>query len=359
MSRPSGTQVPPTVDAHDLTRWTGSVLASLGYDPADAAYLAGTLVDANLRGLDSHGVIRLPIYARRIQSRLVDPVAKPVVHRGRGIVRIDANGAPGQLAARLAVEELTDAARQNGVATAVVRGSSHFGTAGFYARALAERGFVAIVASNSEPIVVPFGGRKPLMGTNPIAFAAPGPDSVLSLDMATSTTAMGKVLVAQSAGRTVPDTWGVDADGAPSTDPSRIVALLPFAGPKGYGLAFMIEILAGALSGSAMTSGLGNQYSDFDRPQNIGHWMLAVDIASLMPLDDFRARVAELCDQAHSAPTAPGFERVLVPGEPEELTRAERLAHGIPVDTEVVAELTALGRSTGVSFPDPMDGDRP
>lgn len=335
-----------------LESWAARLLERWGYDPDNAAFLAKTLVDANNRGVDSHGVIRLPAYERRITERLVDPAAAPVVTVDGSVVTVDANGAAGQIATRAAAEAVLRLSRQTGVATAVVRGSTHFGTAGFYARWLAENGAVGVVVSNSEPIVVPHGGREALLGTNPLAFAAPTTGPPISVDMATSTSAMGRVLVAQATGEPIPATWGVDATGAPTTDANAVAALLPVGGPKGYGLGFLVEILGGVLSGSAIAHGLGNMYTDFDKPQDVGHWLLAIDIEHFLPLDAFRQRIGMLVDMAHASAPADGFARVLVPGEPEERTAEQRVRDGIPVPEATARELRELGRNYDVPFPE-------
>jgi ureidoglycolate dehydrogenase (NAD+) len=339
------------IEADRLEAWATSLLAEWGYSQEDATYLAATLVDANSRGVDSHGVIRLPAYQKRIAENLVTPNAAPVVTVEGSVVKVDANGAAGQLAAKAAVEAALDVSRTTGVATAAVHGSTHFGTAGYYARWLAERGAVAIVVSNSEPIVVPFGGKDALLGTNPFAFAAPTNGDPISLDMATSTSAMGKVFVAQAEGKPIPDTWGVDGEGAPTTDPNAIKALLPVGGPKGYGLGFLVEILGGVLTGAAVSHGIGNMYGDFSKPQDVGHWLVAIDIEHFMPLDTFKERMQVLTDLAHASTAAPGFAGVLVPGEPEENTRRARLADGIPLANGTVEELRELGDRFGVAFP--------
>lgn len=348
----------PTVQAEPLRTWCRALLGSWGYGPEDADFLATTLVEANLRGIDSHGVIRLSAYYRRIVVGLIDPAAVPTVRRDRALVHVDAVRAAGQIAARTAMAEVAAVAREHGVATVDVSGSAHFGTAGFYARALAEQGFVAFVLSNSEPIVVPFGGREALFGTNPFAFAAPGPEFPISLDMATSTSAMGKVLLAQAEGTAIPGDWGVDADGVATTDPGQVQALLPAAGPKGYGLAFLIEVLAGLLSGSAVGHELGNLYHDLDRPQNVGHWMMAVDVGSHVPIADFTGRMATLIAMAHNtAPTA-GVDSVLVPGEPEERTRQLRHRDGINLPPAVTNDLDNLGERCGVAFDIPLEQEK-
>ena len=339
------------VPGSDLIEWSTRLLHSWRYTAPDARYIADTLVEANYRGIDSHGVIRLPAYHRRVEAGLVRPDAVPVVTTDRALVAVDAAGAAGQLAARAAVGQLAAAARDHGTASATVRGSAHFGAAGYYARALAADGLVALVMTNSEPVVVPHGGREALLGTNPLAFAAPTAGAPVSLDMATSTTAMGKVMVAQAAGTAIPPEWGVDERGAPTTDPDRVTALLPAAGPKGYGLAFLVEALCGVLAGAAVGSGIGNMYTDFTKPQDVGHWMLAIDVAAVRPLADFTSAMGQLVDAAHAVPPAPGHDGVLVPGEPEERTRARRLIGGVPLPDAVVGQLTELGARCGVPFP--------
>ena len=332
-----------TVNEGSLRRWAVALLRSWGYASDDAQFIADSLVDANLRGVDSHGVLRLPAYAARIERELVDPVARPLVTTSGAVVTVDANRAAGQIAARAAVDGLTDSSRQYGVATGIVRGSAHFGAAGYYARLLASRGKVAFVVSNSEPIVVPYGGRSALLGTNPLAFAAPTAGAPLSLDMATSTTAMGKVMVALARHEPIPADWGVDKDGLVTTDPADVVALLPVGGPKGYGLGMLVEVLGGVLSGAAIAANLGNMYTDFDRPQNVGHWMLALDIEAFMPVATFQQRMADLVGMVRAAPAQDEARPVLVPGEPEQMTYEARKQEGIPIAEDTLVELSSLG----------------
>ncbi|GAA5150360.1 Ldh family oxidoreductase [Microbacterium pseudoresistens] len=340
------------IAAHRLQQWVTDLLTRWNYSPVDAEYLADTLVDANLRGVDSHGVIRLGAYRARLDAGLTSATAEPVLKGTGAALSVDANGAAGQIAARLAVTAARDAAREHGIAAVAIHGSTHFGAAGYYARALADDGLVAIVVSNSEPIVVPFGGRAPLFGTNPFAFAAPTSTTPISLDMATSTSAMGKVMVAQAEGRQVPADWGVDAGGNPTTDPHEITALVPAGGPKGYALGFLVEILGGVLTGAAITHGIGNMYNDFSRPQDVGHFMIAMDPTRFIPFDDFTARMDALSAEAHSVSPAPGFSEVLVPGEPEERTSRTRAETGIPLAAATVDELRALGADAGLPFPE-------
>lgn len=339
-----------TVKADSLATWASDLLEAWGYEHDDARFIADLLVDANLRGVDSHGVLRLPAYARRVEEHLVNPTAQPIVTSVGGAIAVDANGASGQIAARDAVTELVKVSRELGVAFATIKGSTHFGAAGYYARMLAAQGQVAFVVSNSEPAVVPHGGSQALLGTNPLAFAGPTGGAPLSLDMATSTVAMGKVAVAMAKHETIPADWGVDEHGKGTTDPAAVTALLPMGGPKGYGLAMIVEVLGGVLSGAAIAHNLGNMYTNFDRPQDVGHWMLAINIEAVMPVAVFAERMQSLIAMVRATPPADPARPVLLPGEPEDFVSADRTAHGIPIADDTESELAELGARYGVPF---------
>lgn len=334
-----------------LESWVTQLLMAWRYSSEDASFLANTLTDANLRGVDSHGVIRLAAYQKRIEQELADPLAVPQLTGSGAALRVDANGAVGQIASRAAAQAVLEAAIKNGVAAVSVHGSTHFGTAGYFARWLAARKVIGIVFSNSEPIVVPFGGRSPLFGTNPMAFAAPTSGEPLTIDMATSTSAMGKVMLARQEGKSVPADWGIDEKGEPTTDPNAILSLLPAAGPKGYALGFLVEILSGVLSGAAVTHGIGNMYNDFDKPQDVGHFMIAMDVSRFLPYGEFISRMDTLIDQARGVQPAKGFSKVMAPGDPEKSMSDSRLREGIPLADATIKELQELGERAGVPFP--------
>ena len=339
------------ITAEALTRWTTDLIAGWGYSPTDAHYIADTLVDSNLRGIDSHGVMRLTAYRDRISHGLIDPKATCETMVRGATARVRADRVAGQLAAREASATAATIAHDLGVAVVTVSESAHFGAAGYFARELAERGLFSMVTSNTEPIVVPFGGRRALLGTNPLALAAPTESGVVSVDMATSQAAMGKVYGARLSSTPIPGDWGVDEDGQPTTDPRAVQALLPAAGPKGYGLSFFVEMLSGVLSGSAISHGVGNMYNDFSQGQNVGHFILAISIDDFMPRAEFEQRAESLIALAHGTEPVSPDRPVLVPGEPELLTAKERLASGIPLTDEVVAELTLLGTAVDVRWP--------
>lgn len=340
-----------TLSAKTLLEWTTELITAWGYPDTDARYIATTLIDANLRGIDSHGVMRLPAYYARISHGLIDPHAAVTTTTRGATAKINADRVSGQIAGREASATAAKIAAELGVGVVTVAESAHFGAAGFYARELAEAGFFSLVVSNSEPIVVPFGGKRSLLGTNPLALAAPTESGVVSVDMATSQAAMGKVYGARLSDTPIPNDWGVDQFGQPTTDPHEVQALLPAGGPKGYALAFFVEMLAAVLSGAAISHNVGNMYDDFSKTQNVGHFFLAIAVEDFMPRADFERRAEGLIALAHdSEPTNPD-RPVLVPGEPELLTAQAREESGIPLSDGVVGELSELSAALGVTWP--------
>jgi LDH2 family malate/lactate/ureidoglycolate dehydrogenase len=336
-----------------LTSFCQDVLVAVGLDERDAATVAGSLVAADLRGVATHGVLRLPVYVERMRRGLI--ATRPdihVVHTGPATATVDGGNGPGQVVALRAMREAVELAETAGVGLVSVRHSNHFGAAGWFALHAAERGMIGLALTHAEADVVPFGGRRAALGTNPLAVAVPrGDGPPVLLDMATSGVAMGKVLLARKQGRPIPDDWAVDAEGEPTTDPGRVRAVRPLGGPKGYGLAFVVEVLAGLLSGSRSGTEVRRLYHDFDRPQEIGHLLGAIDPARFVPPEAFAGSVDRLAGQLKATPPAPGFDAVLLTGEPEERAEARHRCDGVPVPEELGRELAALGEAYGVRWP--------
>ena len=239
------------VDAHRLVTAVAEILMAVGIKAEDAEVVATDLVDADLEGVASHGVMLLPMYVDRITKGSVSRLSagEVVSDRGSAIV-IDAGNALGQLTARQAVELAVARAQEIGMAAVAVRNGFHFGTAGRYARLMAAQNCIGIVLSNTRPLMPAPGGAEPLVGNNPIAVALPSAgEFAVEADMALSATAMGKIRLAAAAGQSIPADWALDADGNPTTDPAAAIKgmLLPAAGPKGFGLAFVIDLLCGGL----------------------------------------------------------------------------------------------------------------
>jgi ureidoglycolate dehydrogenase (NAD+) len=341
------------VEQAALTSFCRDVLVAVGLDERDAATVAGSLVAADLRGVATHGVLRLPVYVERMRRGLIATRPSIQVRRtGPATATVDGGNGPGQVVALRAMREAVALAEGAGVGLVSVHGSNHFGAAGWFALHAAERGMIGLALTHAEADVVPFGGRRPALGTNPLAVAVPrGDGPPVLLDMATSGVAMGRVLLARTRGEPIPEDWAVDADGEPTTDPRQVRAVRPMAGPKGYGLAFVVEVFAGLLSGSRSGTEVRRMYDDFDEPQGIGHFLGAIDPARFVPPEAFAGSVDRLAGQLKATPPAPGFDEVLLPGEPEDRAEARHRRDGVPIPEELRRELVELGAAYGIDWP--------
>ena len=242
-----------TVPAAALEPWIQTLFERAGLEGEAAATVTGMLVETSLRGVDSHGIARVPIYIERIQAGVINPRPRPaVVRRDGAIATVDGDRGPGQVAGRFATDVSIELAREHGAGIVVVRRSSHYGAAALYARRAAEHGLVALSMTNTEPLVIPYGGAGRALGTNPIALAAPTPDGIFDLDLATSQVAINRIFNARDEGRPIPDDWGVDERGRPTTDAAAVHSAVPLGGYKGYALALLVEILCGVLAGAGV-----------------------------------------------------------------------------------------------------------
>jgi LDH2 family malate/lactate/ureidoglycolate dehydrogenase len=315
--------------------------------------VAETLVWTSLRGTDSHGVARVPIYVERLRGGVLNRRPRPsVVRRDGAVAMVDGDQGPGQVASLFATDLSIELAREHGAGVVTVRRSAHFGAAAFYAIRAAEQGLVAMALTNTEPLVIPYGGAEPALGTNPICLAAPTPGGVFNLDMATSQVAMNRVWNARDEGRPIPEGWGVDADGRTTTDAAAVTAGMPLGGYKGYGLALMVEVLCGVLGGAGVRHGVGELYGGNHEPQDTGHFHLAIDPERTVGRERFAAVLGGLLDELRTIPPSPGFDEVLVPGDPEDRARAERSRSGVPIEPELWRTLGELSRELGVRVPE-------
>jgi LDH2 family malate/lactate/ureidoglycolate dehydrogenase len=336
------------VSIGELTEFSVDVLRLSGLPDVTARRVAEVLVYAEARGIGSHGVVRLPIYTSRISRGLIDPAATPTI-AGNGAVRsVDAHNCVGALAAIAGMDAAREAAREMGIGYARVFHSNHAGAMGFYASLGARAGFVSIAASNAPLTMAYFGGRTRAVGTNPLAIAVPRADQPpILLDVATSAVARGKIIVAAAEGRPIPEGWAIDVDGSPTTDAHEALAgsVLPFAGPKGSGLAMIIDLLCGVLAGAAYGRHIGDMYEDWTRPQNVGHVFFAIRPEDLA--GSFLPAVEDFVLDIRALPPAAGVERVLLPGEIEENNFAESLERGVCIAGSTALALAELGQQHG------------
>ena len=343
----------PTVEAEKLTAIAAGLLRGAGASEEEAAITSRHSVGANLAGHDSHGIIQIPTYIDRIKKgHIVPGVPMEIVRETSTITVMDGHWGFGYVVSERAMEMTIDKAREHGVAAATVFRQSHVGRVADYPIMAAEAGMIGLMTADSgrsAKSVVPFGGREPRLGTNPICIAMPSNlDGPLFIDMATSAVAAGKLNVAVARGTSVPEGWILDRDGNPTTDPTALHqggAMLPLGGPeghKGYGLSVMVEIFSGILTGLGFGHDPSGRHND-------GCFMAAFDVENFRPLDEFKREVTEFCAYLKSSPTATGFDQVLYPGELEHLTTQRRLRDGIFVEDATWQELGELARESGVA----------
>ncbi len=346
------------VPAASLAALVGRIFAASGVPDKSAKAVAEALVEADLEGIASHGVMLVDMYVDRLRQGSVSPDAQCVVVSDRdSTVVLDAANTLGQVSADQATEFAIGRARRFGAGVVAVRHAFHFGAARRYAVAAANAGCVGIAMCNTRPLMPAPGGAERVVGNNPIAVAVPTEGPIpLVLDMATSEAAMGKIRMAQKAGNAIPATWAVREDGTPTTDPAEAIAgmLLPSAGPKGFGLALMIDLMCGLLSGGAIGDEVRPLYGSLSTPYDCSHLFIAIDVAHFGDVAAFRARAAAAAERIRAGRRAPGVSQLFTPGEPE-WRRRERSAGTVELQPAVAAMLTKLAGELGVS-PSPLAG---
>jgi LDH2 family malate/lactate/ureidoglycolate dehydrogenase len=345
-----------------LADFAADVFARAGLRPADARVVAEDLVAANLRGIDSHGVSRMPMYLERLRRGVVKPRPEITVQAMTAAAAlVDGDDGMGFLAARRAMDEAVRLAQGVGIGVVGVRRSTHYGMAALYVLQAIERGFVAIAFTNSSPALPVWGGRTAFLGASPMAVGFPGgpasPPYVL--DMAMTVIARGKIRLAAAHGQPIPEGLALDAEGAPTTDAKKAFegVCLPFGGVKGAALAMMMELTAGVLTGANYAGRVKSLYFDHTEPQNVGHLFFALRPDLFLPRAAYGERMDDFAARVKACPAAKGFEEILIPGEPEARTAQKRRAGGIPLSARVLEELRAEGETLGVPFP--RVSDRP
>lgn len=325
------------------------ILSAHGVPEADARLVAESLVTADMWGHPSHGMLRLPWYVARLQSGAMRAITDTeTVSSFAAVSVLDGRDGIGQVVTHRAVTAAANAANTYGVGVVAVRNSNHFGTAAYWTRILAEQGCVGILTTNGSPAMAPWGGVEKLVGANPWSIAVPGGHhGTIVLDIANVGVARGKVYAARERGQELPEGWAIDASGLPTTDPQAAIdgLILPMAGHKGYAISFMMDVLSGVLTGSSFGTGVVGPYVP-DQRSGCGHLVIAIDIAAIMPPEQFTERIDELIGTLKRSRTAPGQE-ILVPGELE--NRAVAAAAGVvALPAKSIEELNALAAACGV-----------
>lgn len=335
------------LQAGELVQLSRSILEAAG-TPADlASVVAASLVDANLAGHDSHGVIRLTSYVANVRSGQVQPKARARVESlGGACARVDGAWGWGQPAAHLAADTAADLARAHGVGLVTIARSNHIGRLGEYVERLSRAGLMSLMTCNARSAVAPYGGYTRLLGTNPIAWGVPEEEEgrpPIVVDFATAAIAEGKLKVAHAAGDKAPPGAVVDKDGRPTTETAAFYdggALTTFGGHKGFGLSVMAEFMGGVLSGTGVSSVPGYNNGN-------GTMLMAIEVGRFVPAADFMKQADAFAERLHSSPRAPGFDEILMPGEPEWRARKRRTEEGIPIPDATRRAINELARELG------------
>jgi len=333
------------IQAGRLREVSVQILKGLNATQDEAELVADCLVRAEMRGIDTHGVHFLKLLSDRIDARMIHiPTPLKVIREDHTTAILDGGNGLGQVAAHRAMKMSIQKARDFGMGITLVRNTNHIGILAFYTPMAAEEGMVGIVMSNSAPSMSPWGGAEPFLGTNPISIAIPGgEEGAVVLDMSSSVVARGKIRRAQRMKERIPLGWALDDTGTPTTDPVAALkgSLLPIGGPKGYGLALMIDVLAGLLSGSQY----GPEVKTFHQPlgpTGIGVFTMAIDIERFMPLHQFKDLMTSYAKSIKKIKKAKEVSQIYLPGEIELEKEKKSITEGIELDSTVVKSLNEL-----------------
>ena len=341
----------PRVNPQRLIDFATAVYAGEGMPRDDARLVADTLVQADLWGHQSHGVLRLGWYLDRLRNGVMKRVTTPEFSVDAGAVAvIDGHDGVGHVLTMLATREAVKRARSHGIGAVAVRYSNHFGTCMYYTLTAAREGCVALLTSNGGPAMAPWGGRKKIIGTNPWSVAAPaGRRAPFVVDMANTGVARGKIYLARQKRQPIPLGWAINADGAPTTDPQEAIdgIILPMAEHKGYAIAAMVDVLSGVLTGSGFLSAVHSPYKTAEK-SNCGHLIVALDIKAFQPLEQFNARMEQYIGEIKSVPTAQGYSEVFYPGEIEAKNDADNRVQGLLFPEDTLTDLRRIARDTGL-----------
>lgn len=343
-----------------LTAAVGGLFERVGLAPDAASIVASDLIAADLEGVHSHGVSLVPLYIKRLKAGSVSSALEgKVVSCNAGAIVIDGVDALGQLTGRQAVSEAVKAAKNYGIGAVALRNAFHIGALSLYSRLMADQECIGIVTTNTRPLLPAPGGAEAQTGNNPLAVTVPSSGHYhAEVDMALSAVAMGKIRNASVAKQAIPDTWATDADGKPTTDPEKAIEgmLLPAAGPKGFGLAFLLDLIAGGLSGGGIGPEVNGLYGDLAVPYSCSAFFLAIHVGHFADESSFQRRVADALARVEGSRKAPGVESIYAPGQ---LAWEARLASGATcaVSPASLAALADVAQELGIDFKSLINGD--
>jgi len=348
-----------TFQADDLKKLCVDLLKKVNVPNEDAIIVSNALIQADLEGVGSHGISRIPIYLQRLLEGRINPTPKiSFLQNSHSVLIVDGDNGLGQVVTYRAIKEGIKIARKSGVCAIGINHSNHFGAASYYCQLACNEKMIAIGFTNSPPGIAPWGGKKAFFGTNPIAFGFPTGNQIpVIIDLSTSVVARGKIILAAKQGESIPDGWAIDRNGEMTNDPNEALkgAVLPMGGAKGSALALAVEILTGILSGASYGPHINNIYSDEKSdPANVGHFFILLDIEKFMPFELFSNNLGQLLEEMKKIPTVPGNDEIRYPGERKHRNYEKNLLNGISLSIEVEQELVALSSQLEVPFPSPI-----
>lgn len=319
-------------------------------DKASAFKIAQSIVSISSAGIDTHGINRVPVYIRAIKNGRINNKPIITVEREGAVARIDADNGMGHIAALKAMDIGMDIAGDLGIGIVYVQHSNHFGAAYEYCRIAAEKHFASLIFTNAPQAVAPFGAAEPFFGTNPISIGFPHRDFPIIVDLSTSATARGKILKAKEENKEIPLGWAVDSQGQPTTDAAKAIngTLLSMAGPKGYALAFAVEMFGAVLADAALSNEVGYLYDDSLQPCNVGHCFIFISERGPFFDTSIDMRTAKLINALKNVQTAKGIDEILIPGEDRKIIREKRMVEGVPINQPLLEQLNLLANQVGV-----------
>ncbi|KAL2817258.1 Malate/L-lactate dehydrogenase [Aspergillus cavernicola] len=335
----------------ELESFVHRILVGNGVTEKHASTVADCLVQADLRGVDTHGSNRIPSYMQRIRQKVLDPSASPELQEITPVAAlVDGKNAFGFVSAHLAMQKAIKMAEVFGLGLVSVKNSNHFGMSAWLVQQAIDAGMMSLVFTNSSPALPVWGGKSKLMGVSPIACGAPaGNERPFILDMAPSVAARGKIYKALRRGEKIPTDWALDSEGNMTDDPAKALegVMLPMGGPKGSALAIMMDVFSGVFSGSAFAGNVTGPY-DPSKPADVGHFLMAIKPDLFVSLDDFKDRMDYLYQRVVGSDKMGGVDRIYYPGEIEQITREKRLLEGIPFTELEIESLNKEAELVGV-----------
>ncbi|MCM3714330.1 Ldh family oxidoreductase [Alkalihalobacillus oceani] len=347
------TKKPLYIDYRRLEKLAYDILLKGGLSEMEAQETATHLVRANLRGVDSHGITRVPIYLKRLHVGVVRAKADvSIIHETPVSAYIDGNNGIGPYIARKTTEIAIEKAKKSGVAIVGLTNANHLGTLGYYSELAVNEGLITFITANAPANMPPFGGAEKYFGTNPFSYGFPtGREKPFILDMATSVVSKGKIILAMKNNENIPLGWAIDKNGQETTNAQEAVdgLVLPLGGPKGYGLAFMVDILSGIMTGSNWGPHINDLYSNFTEPQNVGMFAIVLRPDLFISEVEFKKKIDQAISEVRNLKLQKGFDRIYIPGEIETITLEKRRSEGVPLTIETVTELERLGKELEVN----------